>query len=189
MTARLGDDLDSFFNKAFQKIEKQIEFAGVMAANEIAKSVIDGLDKQLVKDIDKPTPFTQRAFKLTRANRKTKTAIVSIRPAQAKYLKYQIEGGTRRNEPVVIPMQGSKNKYGNLPRGKLKKLNQQGKSFVADSLVVQRMKRKNKPVAYLAKEAKYQKRFKFFERARNEARVRSSKHVAQSIRRALATAR
>lgn len=190
MTARLGDNLDVFFNKGFQRVEKQLTFASVLAANEIAKSVMAGVEKQLEKDIDRPTPFTKRAFKITRATKKNPVATVGIKPIQAEYLKYQISGGTRHAKAIVIPSKGATNRYGNLPRGKLKKLEAQGKSFIADGVVVQRMKRKNKAIAYVgAKKATYKKRFKFFERARNEARVRANKHVTNSIRKALATAR
>ncbi len=189
MTARLGDNLDQFFNKAFQKIEKQLGFASVLAANEIAKDVVTGLQDQLDKDIDRPTPFTKRAFKIKRANRKTLSSEVSIKPVQAEYLKYQIKGGTRRNKTVIIPRKKQTNKYGNLPRGKLKRLSSQGKTYIANDLIIQRQKRKQTPVAFLTDKATYKPRFKFFERARSEAKLKANQHVQQSIRKALATAR
>lgn len=186
----MADDIDKFFNKAFKKIEKQVEFASVLAANAIAADVKTGVERQLKADIDRPTPFTQKAFKITRANKRTKTATVSIKPVQAGYLKYQIEGGTRSAKSLVIPRKKAANKYGNLPRGKLKKLKEQGKTFIADGLVLQQMKRKNKPLAYLTKKnAKYEKRFKFFERGESTAKKVASMHVKAAIKKALATAR
>ena len=189
MTARLDDNLGKFFDKAFQKIEKQIEFAALLTANAITEDVKTGVERQLKSNIDRPTPFTKKAFRVKRANKKTLAATVEIKPVQAKYLKYQIEGGTRRNEPVVIPRKRAANRYGNLPRGKLNRLRQQGKSFIADGLVLQKMKRKNRPLAFLADEAKYKKRFKFFERARGTANKVAQKRYSESIKYALSTAR
>lgn len=186
----MADDLLKFFNKAFKKIEKQVAYASVLAANSIAADVKTGVERQLKTDIDRPTPFTQKAFKVTRANKTTLAATVSIKPLQANYLKYQIEGGTRRAKSLVIPRKKAKNKYGNLPKGKLSKLSSQGKTYVADGLVIQQMKTKTKPLAYLTKKsATYKQRFKFFERGHSTAKKVAKLHVKSAIRKALATAR
>lgn len=185
----MPDDFDKFVDKAFKNIEKQITFAATIAANNIAKDVKVGVERQLKSDIDKPTPFTQKAFKVNRANKKTLTSSVEIKPIQAKYLKYQIEGGTRRNQTVVIPRKKARNKYGNLPRGKLGKLAAQGKTYIANGLVVQQLKTKTKPLAFLTDKADYKKRFKFFERARSTAKQVAGRHIKSAIRYALATAR
>ena len=90
----------------------------------------------------------------------------------------------------MIPRKGAKNKYGNLPRGKLSKLSSQGKTYVADGLVIQQLKTKTKPLAYLTKKsATYNKRFKFFERGQSTAKKVAKMHVKSAIRKALATAR
>jgi len=183
-------DFNKFFDKAFTKIGKQVEFAAVLAANEIAKDVQIGVERQLNADIDRPTPFTSKAFKINRANKKTLSSSVEIKPIQAKYLKYQIEGGTRSGETVLIPRKSAQNKYGNMPRNKLSKLKQQGKTYVANGVVIQKMARKVKPLAFFApKKAQYKKIFKFFERAHSTAKKVSSRHFVASLRKALATAR
>lgn len=183
-------DLDKFFDKAFTKIEKQIEFAAVLAANAIAKDVEIGVGRQLKSDIDRPTPFTSKAFKINRANKKTLSSSVEIKPIQAKYLKYQIEGGTRSGETVLIPRKSVANKYGNMPRNKLSKLKQQGKTYVANGVVIQKMARKVKPLAFFApKKAQYKKIFKFFERSHSTAKKVASRNFMQSLRKTLATAK
>ena len=54
----MADDIEKFFNKAFKKIEKQVEFASVLAANAIAADVKTGVERQLKADIDRPTPVS-----------------------------------------------------------------------------------------------------------------------------------
>jgi len=183
-------DLDNFFKKAFKAIEKQAKFASVLAANEIAKDVQLGVGRQLKADIDRPTPFTTKAFKVNRANKTTLTSSVEIKPIQAKYLKYQIKGGTRSAKALVIPRKKAKNKYGNLPRGKLSKLKAQGKTYIADGLVIQQMKTKTKPLAYLTnKSAVYKKRFEFFERGHSTAKKVANRRFKEALRKALSTAK
>jgi len=41
----MADDIEKFFNKAFKKIEKQVEFASVLAANAIAADVKTGVER------------------------------------------------------------------------------------------------------------------------------------------------
>ncbi len=97
----MADDIEKFFNKAFKKIEKQVEFASVLAANAIAADVKTGVERQLKADIDRPTPFTQKAFKITRANKRTKTATVSIKPVQVKSIA---ERPPMYHPPLPYPM-------------------------------------------------------------------------------------
>ena len=182
-------DLNKFFDKAFSKIEKQVEYAAVLAANAIAKDVEKGIGRQLKTDIDRPTPFTTKAFKINRANKKTLSSSVEIKPIQAAYLKYQIKGGRRSGKNMLIPKKGAQNKYGNLPRNKLKNLKAQGKSYIADNLIIQQMKTKTKPLAYITKKANYKPIFKFFERGHSTAKKVASMRFKQALRNALATAR
>lgn len=185
----MANDFDKFIDKAFKKIEKQIIFAAAIAATEIAKDVKVGIERQAKADIDRPTRFTMNAFKVNRADKKTLTSSVEIRPLQAKYLALQIKGGTVRNKTVIIPRKKAQNSYGNLAKGKLKRLSDQGKTYKSHGLVIQKMKTKSKGIAYITDHATYTKRFKFFERGHLTAKAVASKHVKKAIRYALSTAR
>jgi len=171
---------------------KQVPFAASVALNKTAEQVKTGIERQLKKDIDRPTPFTQKAFKV---NRSTKTRLISsveIKPIQAKYLRYQIEGGSRRgtkDSPVIIPRKGQQNKYGNLPRGKLSKLKSQGKSYISNNVAYQRLKKSSKPLAYFASKASYTKRFKFYERGHSTAKKVIVKNFKEALKNAIRTSR
>ena len=77
-------------------------------AFQARQAEIQGLDRYL----DRPTPFTKRAFYVTKAYSRRPSAELYIRPLQAKYLQYVIEGGpVKTDEPVNIRL----NVYGNIP--------------------------------------------------------------------------
>lgn len=170
-------------------IEKQMAYATSVALNETAKDVKKGVERQLNKDIDRPTPFTQKAFFISYAKKTKLKAIVGIRPIQAKYLGKQIEGGTGDQSFSIIPKLKARNKYGNLPRNKLSKLKAQGKTFKSDGVIKQRLKKSVKDLAFVGKRATYKKRFKFFERAETTFKKTYARNMQQAVRKALATAR
>ena len=190
LTAKGQSELDRLM-KSMDGLFKQSIYATSQALNETAKDVKKGVERQLNKDIDRPTKFTQSAFKINHSNKKTLKASVEIKPIQAKYLKYQIEGGTRRAKTIIIPRKKAQNKYGNLPRGKLNRLSQAGKSYKAGGLVVQVLKTKEKPLAYMSSKgtAKYKKLFKFYERGRKVAQKVFGKHFSEQLVKAISTAR
>lgn len=183
--------MDRQIDKAFANIEKQIAFATSVALNKTAVQVEKSLVVQLKRDIDRPTPFTQKAFKVNRSNKRNLQASVQIKPIQASYLAKQITGGTRTNETIIIPRKKQRNKYGNLPRNKLKRLRDQGKTFKEGNVIKQRLKRSVKPLAYVpeGRKATYKKRFDFFGRAEKTARSRWQANMKSAMRKALATAR
>lgn len=174
-------------------IRKQMPFAISVALNDTANDVKKGVERQLERDIDRPTPFTRKAFAVQRSNKRNLTSAVFIKNIQAGYLKPQILGGkrvARKGKPILIPAYAAKkNKYGNLPRNKLKGLNAKGKLFKADRLIVQKMARKNKGVAYSAKDATYKPRFKFYERAKTTAVKSFPNRMQKALTKALLTAR
>lgn len=189
---KIASDLKKLEKKLTQIERKQLPYAASVALNETIKDVEKGLKRQLKKDIDRPTPFTLKAFRIKRSTKRNLVAEISIKPIQAKYLGYQIDGGTRRAKraaPVIIPREKQRNKYGNLPRGKLRRLAGRGSLVVKNGFVGQKMARKIKPIAYLADKATYKKRFKFYERAKKTTRATLPRRLGASIRRALSTAK
>ena len=78
---------------------KQLPFATSQALNAVAfdaRKAINGSTRQY---FDRPARFTQNAFFVQKANKKTLEAIVFAEAAQgrdrARYLRYGIQGGTR----------------------------------------------------------------------------------------------
>ena len=73
---------------------------------------------QITKYLSNPTPFTTKAFRLSKATDKKLEVYMFIAPIQANYLWYQIEGGVQPN--TVVPVMtnakaaGRLNKFGNI---------------------------------------------------------------------------
>lgn len=113
--------------KALNKLQrKQIPFAVMSALNNTAFDARKEALAQMPKKLDRPTRFTtgKGAVRVKKSNKKNLTARVFIAPIQAKYLLPQIKGGTYRPErrAFLIPAGVKLNKFGNIPRGKKKRL-------------------------------------------------------------------
>ena len=99
---------------------KQIRFATVLAVNDLAKRVQDAETAALPRVLDRPTPFTMRAFGTKGATKQTMQAEVFAKQTQAKYLApsefggQQVLGNARR---IRTPVDAKLNAYGNLPKG------------------------------------------------------------------------
>ncbi len=102
------------------RIEReQLPFAAAKALTSVAWSAAKHLKLNLPKWIDRPTPFTLRAFRVRRATKRRQVSSVYIAEIQDDYLRWQIEGGTRTPKGAAIPVPGralKRNKYGNMPR-------------------------------------------------------------------------
>lgn len=104
---------------------RQIAFATSKALNATGKKVADAMPDEIEKAIDKPTPFTKRGVRvLAYANKSRLQTTVGFMSAQAKYMLYQIEGGTRNPGPAGLKLPSAINldNYGNIPRGVIGKL-------------------------------------------------------------------
>lgn len=115
---KLDFDL-SDFEVGLNRLEhKQMPFASSVALNRTVMDVKQNTTRRLSKDIDRPTPFTQRGI-FTRPSTKTRlVAEVGFKDIQAGYLQYLSEGGTRRpnGRAIVVPVGMRLNKYGNMTR-------------------------------------------------------------------------
>lgn len=103
---------------------EQVPFATALALTNTAKDVAAGLAAEMPRHLDRPTPFTLRAWAFERAEKQRAIARVYARPAQAKYLKWQIEGGDRAPNRKLqrLPGEITLNAYGNLPAGEIARL-------------------------------------------------------------------
>jgi len=107
--------------------KRQAPYAISKAINEVAKSAEKEIQKQINSQIDNPTAFTKKSTFISYSNKNQSPigAIVGIKDKQAEYMQYPELGGiskalSGKNKPV--PVSSFKNKAGNIPRGKIKKL-------------------------------------------------------------------
>jgi len=90
--------------------------------NKTAATANAELTQGLSRHLDRPTPFTMKAIKTSKAKPKPEpSAIVYVQPLQMRYLRWPIHGGTI--DSIITPAAGRLNKYGNIvgksraPRG------------------------------------------------------------------------
>ena len=120
--------MKSDISKATAKLRgaqrKQIPFAVAKALSDTAWDVAKEEARQMPMKLDRPIPFSVKAFGVIRATKAKLVATVFIKPIQAAYLKFQIDGGTRRpkGKALTVPVGQRLNQYGNLPKGKVKAL-------------------------------------------------------------------
>lgn len=98
---------------------RQMPYAVSVAINDVLKDIKAHSEGLLRRELDRPTPFTLKAFGIRYANRRTLTGMVFAKDAQAAYLQWAEDGGTRKpaGKAVLMPVGQRLNKYGNLPRG------------------------------------------------------------------------
>lgn len=191
------------FNKAIKDLDrtqrKQIPFAISQAINDTAHKSTLNLQKGARIHLDRPTPFTLKGFKFRRSTKRNLSATVYVAPIQNKYLRYQIEGGTRKagvEGGVSVPVNVKLNKYGNIP-GKRTGLAKSKKKFIATRRGVKGVwqttgGKKNPQIrlsVYLAKSATYKKIFPFHNIVRTTVARSLGIAFKKRLRLALATAR
>ncbi|CUW87543.1 hypothetical protein [Agrobacterium genomosp. 2] len=136
------DDLFQFdlrdFTRNMKKIEKQVlPTAQAGFLNGIAFGARRGLLAYADKNIKGgPNPWTKKGFVVEKATPQNLEASVSIRPEQARYMTYLINGGVRRaGDPGaskfdvrVDSSEDSKNRLGNTTKGYLGRIARQART-------------------------------------------------------------
>ena len=101
--------------------KKQIPFATARALTFTAKDGAKYINKASTKFVDRPNPFTKRAFAFLKATKQTLTSTVFAKDVQGTYLKHIVEGTTRnRRRGKPYPVSASKgllDAYGNFGKG------------------------------------------------------------------------
>lgn len=128
MKIDLEYDVDDWASQVSSYIDTAIRPAIAEGLTAAAKKVQADLLAELISDIDDPTAFTKQAIGIY-APKASKTgdldALVFVRPIQAQYLRYQIDGGVRRagdyatlDTGVLLPRPHAPlDRHGNLPCG------------------------------------------------------------------------
>lgn len=104
---------------------RQLAYAASRALNAAARKVADAMPAEIEQSIDRPTPFTKRGVRVLRyANKANLEATVGFMDAQARYMRWQIEGGTRQPGARGIKLPGNitLNTFGNIPKGVIDQL-------------------------------------------------------------------
>ena len=191
--------------------KKQIPFATARAITQTLQIARKDVIRQLDKDINKPTPFTRRGFRVDGANKKTLTGRLFILPKQHEYLKWQIFGGVRLPRGVALAMRPAKpgpgrirlNRFGNVPPAQQARQQLARGAFSATINGVAgiwkapkktktgKTRKGSKFQLLLAYEtqAVYRPRYRFFERGQNSIRVNWPRTFEKSFRSALRSAR
>lgn len=101
----------------------QLPFAVALGINDVAGQISEAEQSSLARDLDRPAPFTKRGLFVSRASKRRLVGVVGFKRVQASYLEAQATGGKRRakGKAVVVPVGQRLNKYGNMPRGALKR--------------------------------------------------------------------
>jgi hypothetical protein len=180
---------------------KQLPFAIAKALTVTAQDAKREADKQLEKVLDRPTPFTKRAFGIARATKQRQRSSVFVKDIQAEYLQYAIEGGTRRpdRKAILVPVNIRLNKYGNIPskaqgkkiRALLAKPNVFQGSVRGVSGIWQRTN-KNKKLKLLIRledKVRYKRRLNFYGMVQGVAVKRLPINLKHSLNEAIRTAR
>jgi hypothetical protein len=179
--------------KHLSKMQKQqIPFAAAQAINSTLFDVMKAEKVQMPKKLDRPTPFTMKAFKINKAKKTELVGDIHITPERWKYLKYVVDGGTRTGN-IGVPTKNAKlNKYGNIPmrrKGLIKNKKQFIQKIGNVSGVWERSKSGTKLIVAFEKSVTYEPQFPFKKIADGVARKKFQRNFKRSLAKALATAR
>jgi hypothetical protein len=187
--------------------KKQIPFAAAQAINNTLFDIMKAEKAQMPKKLDRPTPFTMKAFKINKAKKTELIGDIHVMPERYKYLKYAIEGGTRTGNIGVPTKHAKLNKYGNIPmrkKGLIKNKNQfigkinnlsgvweRGHYSKSGSFTSKGKSASTalKLVVAFEKTVNYEKRFPFYKIAEGVARKKFQRNFQKTLRRAIQTAR
>lgn len=125
-------NLNEFTRSLDAFAQKQVPFASALALTNLAKLVQRAETLALTQDLDRPTPFTQKAFSVIRATKASQTAVVFAKDIQARYLA-PVELGSKQvvsKTALTLPVDIATNAYGNIPKGALQRLKGNPNVFV-----------------------------------------------------------
>lgn len=163
----MSSNIDAVLKQLSGTLERQIPFAVSKALNDTGFDIRRDLADDLDKKLDRPTPFTKRAFGLKKSSKTNPKITIYVRETQAQYLKYAIFGGKRRDN--VQPVAARLNRYGNIAGLKggrkiktlLAKPNTYQATINGTRGIWQRTKAGTKLLMVLGQDATYKRRFPF----------------------------
>lgn len=175
--------------------KKQIPFATANAINHTLFQTRKVMMKQTEQKLSNPTSFTVKSFLVAKAKKTTLSGMLFIREQAEKYLKFQIEGGTRsRGKKFAIPTSNAKlNKHGNIigkRTGLVKKKSQFLQTINGITGVWERQRdNKLKLIIALKNSANYKPKLPFYTIAEKYAASKFNKNFISAMNKALRTAK
>ena len=165
---------------------KQVAFATSVALNNTAFKVRAAEQSGMRRYLDRPTKWSQAGVRVKKSTKKYLVAAVFITEDRARYLRFQIEGGTE-HFPQGHPVPGRQaklNQYGNLPRRATKAktaYNKQSGNMRGVWKNVGRGKNKRAQlIAHFVSSAQYTARYPFYEIAESVAKRRFPKEFEKA---------
>ena len=199
MQIKVKDNSKQLAKKLTAMQKKQLPFATAQAINNTLFGLRKEMAKQTVKKLDRPVPFTQRGFLVTKAKKTNLVGVLRIKPEVESYLQYQIDGGVRKpsSKKVPVPITKNKrlNKYGNIAgkRGGLVKGSKEFIATIGGATGVWKENRKGQPPTLLIKfhdSGKYSKKpFDFYKIGRGYINGTYNRQLTKSLAKALRTAK
>tara|TARA_R100000479_G_scaffold143671_1_gene79238 strand:+ start:247 stop:846 length:600 start_codon:yes stop_codon:yes gene_type:complete len=199
MQIKVKDNSKQLAKKLTAMQKKQIPFATAQAINNTLFGLRKEMAKQTVKKLDRPVPFTQRGFLVTKAKKTNLVGVLRIKPEVESYLQYQIDGGVRKPSSKKIPVPITKNKrlnkYGNIAgkRGGLVKGSKEFIATIGGATGVWKENRKGQPPTLLIKfhdSVKYSKKpFDFYKIGRGYINGTYNRQLTKALAKALRTAK
>lgn len=113
---------------------------------------------EIIRGVDRPTAFTNNASgRLVASSGAKHGGKVFIKPIQAEYLRYIIEGGTS-NAKKPIPFKTIENKYGNMPRGFTRRAGITGAKINGKSFIIKKNGKRSVIVGIWNSRRRYKKK-------------------------------
>ena len=197
MKISIKSSVDDVVRSMNDLARKQIPFAASQAINDTALDAQKAVKVQAVKKLDRPTRSTVNSFRVKRSTKRNLAGEVFVLPWAWAYLRYQIDGGTRRasGAGTGVPVNARLNKFGNIP-GRKKGLIKKKKQYIATirgiSGVWERTGRGGKTIKLITvfkKTVNYSKRFAFRKVVVGVVKNKFNKHMSRRLQFALSTAR
>lgn len=194
--------MNSVIRRFDRVCKQQIPFALSQAMNDSGRDVKVAEEKELDRKLDAPTPFTKRGVYHLRASKRKLVTEIGFKRIQAEYLRLQIRGGIRRprSKALPVPVGARRNKYGNMPRGYLKRelakptvfatsAGNRRSKHLAPGIYRRRKRGGPKLLVSFEAQAKYKPRLEFRKVAHRAFRKRFKQHFRRRLQHAMATAR
>lgn len=181
-------------------VRQEIPFATSLAINDTLAEVQKNTEKRIDRVVDRPTPFTRKAFALRRSSKRNLRGVLFAKDIQTSYLRWLETGGTRRprGRAITVPVRQRLNKYGNMPRRAIQRALARPDTFATRPAgrrsahlpggIYRRMKGGGlRMVAAFEGSASYTRRpLKLLEGARRTAEARLPRNLERTLRRLLA---
>ena len=121
---RIDSNIDKVLGET-ARLHPQWLFAVAKAMSDTVVEIAKGLPDEANRSFEGgATRFTKQGFEYERATKEKLEAAVAVRPLQAQYLYFQVEGGRRPPRRIAqrLPSVVDLDPQGNIPRGLIRQL-------------------------------------------------------------------